>query len=310
VKRALGLPAGRRPLLLYPVRSIRRKNILEAALLCRLAGADLAVTLPGVSAAERGYSRRVERAFARGWAPGVFGAGPRLEAQGLRPEDLFRASELVLSSSVQEGFGYLFLQSLVWGKPLLARDLDVLDGMRALFEGRPAAFYREVRVPLGAMARRKLFGAYRGKLARLAGQKVLPQDVTEQLEGQLARMCAGPAVDFSFLPPAWQLGLLRAAGRNSRLCEELREGSGEPLAALECLLEQGRAPGRVGSADPEPDARIEQRFGLRRFAEDFAGICASFDRGPSVGAPDEAAVWDRVIRRFATTENVRLLHGD
>ena len=315
VKRALGLPAGPRPLLLYPVRCIRRKNVLEAALLCRLAAepADLAVTLPGVSAAERSYSRLVQKAFARGWAPGVFGAGLALEARGLSLEDLLRAGDLILCSSVLEGFGYLFLQSLVWGKPLLARDLDVLDGMRDLFAGRPAGFYGEVWAPLARGQRRRLLEAYRAKLRRLAAARVLPAGVTEALAEQLDRVCGGPAVEFSFLPVADQLGLLRAAGRDARLVAELRELNRGPLGTLERLSGEGRdSREAAGPGARELAAQLGERFGPRRFAESFAALCRSFGGKPAADAAavDEAAIWDRVIRRFATVENARLLHGD
>jgi hypothetical protein len=321
VRRALGLRNAGRPLLLYPVRCIRRKNVLEAALLCRLhpEPADLAVTLPGVSAEEREYSDRVRKAFRRGWAAGVFGAGLRLEAKGLGLEHLFRDSELVLSASVQEGFGYPFLQSLAWGRPLLARELDVLEAMRELFDGQPAGFYREVRAPLAAEPRRRLREAYQGKLERLASMGVLPAEKAAELGQRLESICGGAgesATEFSFLPASTQLDLLRAAGRQPRVAAELRELNRGPLEAMQRLLgEGGRQPEPGCSA---PAERIEARFGLRRFAEAFAGICRSFDsaggllaaRASVPSAPDEGAIWDRVIRRFATVENVRLLHGE
>jgi hypothetical protein len=334
VKRALGLEDVGRPLLLCPVRCIRRKNVLEAALLCRLhpAPADLAVTLPGISAEERGYSARVRKAFRRGWAPGVFGAGPRLEAQGLGLADLFRAGDLVLSSSVQEGFGYPFLQSLAWGRPLLARELDVLEGMRDLFDGRPAEFYREVRAPLAPGPRQRLREGYRSKVERLAATGVLPAEVAWELGQRLESLCGEPAVEFSFLPAALQLELLCDAGRQPKLAAELRELNRGPLESMQRLLGEGRGmrgvgqpqPSQPGSGCPELAERIDSRFGLRRFAEAFARICRSFGSAgpldsppgagssavPAVPAADEAAIWDRVIRRFATMENVRLLHGD
>ncbi len=321
VRRTLGLAEGARPLLLYPVRCIRRKNVLEAALLSRLLpmSADLAVTLPGVSAEERGYSRRVRRAFRRGWAPGVFGAGARLEARGLNLVDLFRAGELVLSASVQEGFGYLFLQSLDFGRPLLARELDVLEGMRELFDGQPAGFYREVRAPLPSGPRRRLLEAYLAKLRRLAAEGLLPAEAAAELEARLPSVCGEPAAEFSFLPAAWQLGLLRAAAGQGRLAAELRELNRGTLQELERLLDQGRGARGRDPADAGSRLlaeRIERRFGLQRFAADFLGICRSFAGEPArtqaaagSPAPDETAIWDRVIRRFATLENVRLLHG-
>ena len=318
VKGALGLADADRPLLLCPVRCIRRKNILEAALLCRLhpEPADLAVTLPGVSAEEADYSRQVRRAFRRGWATGVFGAGPRLESQGLDLQDLFRTGDLVLSASVQEGFGYPFLQSLTWGRPLLARELDVLEGMRDLFDGQPAAFYREVRAPLKAAPRHRLREAYRRKLDRLVRMELLQEEAAGELTQRLESVCGGPAVEFSFLPAAGQMELLRAASRWAPLAAELRELNRGPLEALGRLLGEGRrSRGPQDRAEPgcrELAERIELRFGLRRFAEAFTGICRSFAGQLAAGcsAPDEAAIWDRIIRRFATMENVRLLHGD
>jgi hypothetical protein len=327
VKRALGLGADR-PLLLCPMRCIRRKNVLEAALLCRLRPepADLAVTLPGISAEERQYSAQVRKAFRRGWVAGVFGAGRLLESRGLGLKDLFRAGDLVLSASVQEGFGDPFLQSLAWGRPLLARELDVLEGMRDMFDGQPAGFYREVRAPLAAGPRHKLRAAYRRKLDRLAAAGVLPAEAASELGQRLESLCAEPAVEFSYLPAAGQLELLRAAGRQSRLDAELRELNRGPLETMERLVEEGRGRTEAARQEPgQPDRpelaeRIERRFGLRRFAEAFAGICRSFGSGPSGGrpaagasavpVPDEGAIWERVIRRFATMENVRLLHGD
>jgi hypothetical protein len=56
-------------------------------------------------------------------------------------------------------------------------------------------------------------------------------------------------------------------------------------------------------------AKLEERFGPGSFARSFTALCGSF--GESAGpSPDPALVWERVIRRFATIENVRLLLGN
>jgi hypothetical protein len=123
-------------------------------------------------------------------------------------------------------------------------------------------------------------------------------------------------VEVSFLPAAGQRWLLRAASRRSHLAAELRELNAGPLEAMERLLGVGRGLREAGQHGySELAEQIEMRFGPRRFAEAFAGICRSFDSEPAAGAsaasaPDVGAIWDRVIRRFATVENVRLLHGD
>jgi hypothetical protein len=209
---------------------------------------------------------------------------------------------------VQEGFGYLFLQSLAWGRPLLARDLDVLEGMRDLFAGRPVELYREVRAPLPARVRRRLLEAYRRKLDRLAGSGLLPAETTRDLEGRLESACGHSEVEFSRWLPRSEL--LRAAGREARLLAELRELNRGPLQSLERLLAEGERRGALEPPGPELARRLQQRFGLERFAAAFDGICRSFTGPTAAGssAPDEAAVWERIIRRFATVENVRLLH--
>ena len=53
------------PVLLYPVRTIRRKNILEAALICKISKypVNLIVTLPGISEQEKPYSDLVEKSI-------------------------------------------------------------------------------------------------------------------------------------------------------------------------------------------------------------------------------------------------------
>ena len=84
VRRALGLAApapAAVPGALHPAQE--RPGSGPALPPAALEPAGLAVTLPGISAEERGYSRGVQRAFARGWAPGAVrrrgapaGAGP------------------------------------------------------------------------------------------------------------------------------------------------------------------------------------------------------------------------------------------
>ena len=135
------------PTLLYPVRSIRRKNVLEAGMLLRLVDSPLRllVTLPGVSRPEMAYSGIVSEAFRSGLIRGEFGTGVQ------RPEvsigQLAAACDMVVSTSVQEGFGYLFIHALQWGRPLLARQLDTVPDPGGLYDGYPASFYSGFSLP-------------------------------------------------------------------------------------------------------------------------------------------------------------------
>ncbi len=84
------------PLLLYPVRTVRRRNVLEAGLL---------VSLPGLKRTEIVYSRLVEQCFHEGLIPGLWGIGEDLAEAGLSFRDTVQASDLVVSTAVRDGCG-------------------------------------------------------------------------------------------------------------------------------------------------------------------------------------------------------------
>jgi len=113
------------PVWLAPCRLLRRKNIAEALLLTRwLRPEAWLVTTGGVSSAnEQAYANRLEAAVEQqGW---------RLRLGLLRgndsgqPEvdDLLTACEVVLLTSIQEGFGLATLEAAAARRPLIARAL-------------------------------------------------------------------------------------------------------------------------------------------------------------------------------------------
>src|SRR5213075_2873742 len=113
------------PVWLLPCRLLRRKNIAEALMLTRwLRPEAWLVTTGGVSSAnEQAYANRLEAAVEQqGW---------RLRLGLLRgndsgqPEvdDLLTACEVVLLTSIQEGFGLATLEAAAARRPLIARAL-------------------------------------------------------------------------------------------------------------------------------------------------------------------------------------------
>ena len=283
--------------LLYPVRSIRRKNVLEAAMLLHLVDLPLRliITLPGVSRPERAYSALVERAFHTGIIPGELGTGIR--RSDLNVGQLAAACDMVVSSSVQEGFGYLFVQALQWGLPLLARRLETIPGPRRLYEGYPASFYAGFSCPLDAPERAALLTRYRDKLHRI--RRFLPAEAVERLENELSEALAGDAVDFSYLDPQLQMRLLAAAAEQSDFRSALRTMNGGLAKSLHAFLAE-RPPART--------REVEQSFGLSAYASRVDQILESFD-GPSEGASaaPPADIQERMRAAFARAQYARLL---
>lgn len=122
LRRQLGESA---PVWLMPCRLIRRKNIAEALLLTRwLRPEAWLVTTGGISSREEeAYAAQLDQAAARhGWRLRL--AVLQGNSAGQLPvSDLMAASDAVLLTSLQEGFGLPCLEAPAAGRPLIARAL-------------------------------------------------------------------------------------------------------------------------------------------------------------------------------------------
>ena len=187
------------PLFLYPVRCIRRKNVLEAGLLARLwpGGANLVLTLPGVSDDEKAYSDLTEKAFRTGLIPGVFGTGRDPDTEILNYRNLQSSCDCMVSTSLLEGFGYLYINSLLWKKPAVFRNLDILDGFRGIFDDYPAGFFPGLRVPVNPGERNVLKELYGNMFREL--KKITDGKVVKHVKSRIFRILDNNILDFSFL---------------------------------------------------------------------------------------------------------------
>lgn len=136
------------PVWIVPCRLLRRKNLLEALLLTRwLRPEAWLVTTGGVSSAdEQAYAAALEQAARRhGWRLrlGVL-AGSEVGKPSV--DALVGASEAVLLTSLQEGFGLPNLEAAAAGRPLIARTLRNIAPDLARFGFRFPQAYDDVQV--------------------------------------------------------------------------------------------------------------------------------------------------------------------
>ncbi len=139
------------PVWIFPTRFLRRKNIAEAVLLTRwLRPEAMLVTTAGVSSPEEAhYARRLEAAAAAGkWAVRFRLLAGR-DAESPSVPALLCASDSVLLTSVQEGFGLPFLEAAALGTPLLARRLPNVEPDLDRLGFRFPGVYDDVIVPPG-----------------------------------------------------------------------------------------------------------------------------------------------------------------
>lgn len=284
------------PILLYPVRAIRRKNIMEAALLVLLMEepANLVVTLPGTSKQEREYSDLIENAYKKGLIPGAWcpeaTGDPRLSYPVLAA-----SCDAVISTSVQEGFGYLFLNALHWQKPLIARYLDILDGVLDLFGDYPRRFWADFRVPATPELAEATKEAYLKKIADLSA--TLPDKSVKSMNSATAKLASGGGIDISYLSVEEQMNVIKKAKDDESWRETARLLNKELLESIARTL-RAKAPAM--------DRTIEANFGEAAYVRNFMDIYSSF--GAKIQTPSAAKVRESVKKSFGRIDYMRLLY--
>ncbi len=302
-----------RPVLLYPVRSIRRKNVLEAGLVAKLfpEPVNLLTTLPGTSANEQAYSRLVEEAYNKKLIPGLFGDDVQevLSRENIDFQHFIEASDSIISSSIQEGFGYLFLQAIHAAKPLFARDIETSRDFTRFFSPSLHRLYSSLPVPLGGMEKQELYDRYDAYLKTL--RVFLGHRIVDELHYRIEMILSEPAVDFSYLSPEMQYRILsRCADRH--FLKMIAELNGPVVSHLSGMLED-----RDDSYSPDLEAEYGMEIFARRWAR-IAGI-AEGERGADAGRPGgpvqpaaetDPSSPDFFIRKyFARPEYIRLLYA-
>lgn len=159
------------PVWLLPCRFLRRKNVAEALLLTRWLRPEAWLLVMGdiSSAEEQSYAEALlAAAKTHGWK---LHAGLSRKRGAPSASDFMLASEVVLLTSLQEGFGLTYLEAAATGRPLIARDLPNITPDLTQFGFRFFYHYKDIfvhpRLFDGQAERRrrqKRFRQWRGKL--------------------------------------------------------------------------------------------------------------------------------------------------
>ena len=212
------------PVWLVPCRLLRRKNLAEALLLTRwLRPEGWLVTTGAMSSSdERGYAAALGRAARQhGWRLRLAVLAGAESAKPSVPE-LLAASEAILLTSLQEGFGMPSLEAAAAGRPLIARTLPTIAPDLARFGFRFPHSYDDIQIDV------RLFDvdAERRRQARrwLAWRRELPKPC-QSLAGRPSLLAGDEvprAVPFSRLTLLAQLEVLtQPVGYSWKLCAPL-----------------------------------------------------------------------------------------
>ncbi|MFV2069308.1 MAG: hypothetical protein ACC645_20275, partial [Pirellulales bacterium] len=216
-----GIPRDR-PLLVYPVRGITRKNLGELLLWSALSqgAAWLATTLAPLNPVEQPRYQAWKELALRLGLPCTFEIG---RDGGLSFPENLAAADRIITTSLVEGFGMVFLESWLTGRPLVGRDLPEIT---ADFKEEGVAFPRlrpSLQVPVDWVGRtsfrEEMAAAYRAALADYG--RPLPAD--EVLADSIDRLIADGDVDFGSLSATYQQQVIEMVCANPRYRDRLLE---------------------------------------------------------------------------------------
>lgn len=284
------------PVWLLPCRLLRRKNIAEALLLTRwLRPEAWLATTGGVSSAEeQAYADTLADASkANGWRLSL-GLLSGNESAKPSVQELLAASEAILLTSIQEGFGLAYLEAAAMRRPLLARELPNIAPDLAAFGFEFPQSYKEVFVDPALFD----WPGERKRQARLfARWKGLMPCTASRYAGKPAMLDTGAQpspMPFSRLTLTAQLEVLgQPVGQSWERCS--------PLNPFLSRWRQRALEGRL-EASPWPKS-APRWLGGRAYAKRFLGLVPADESQ----APQASASWkaqEEFLREKLRAENI------
>jgi hypothetical protein len=184
-----------RPYVLYPVRGIRRKNVGEFLLWSAArSDAQFALTLPPLNPQEQPRYRYWQELARELELPALFDVG---DAGGLEFRENLAAADEILTTSVAEGFGMVFLETWLSGRSLSGRDLPEITADFRAHGLQLDQLSAEVRVPVEWLGRdvieRELYAGY----ARVVASYRRSPPSAAQFHEELVLLLADGLLDFA-----------------------------------------------------------------------------------------------------------------
>lgn len=305
-------PSAPYTLFTYPVRCIRRKNVLEAALITKMYEqftqhpCALCVTLEGTSEQERGYSQLVAQLYANGHIRGYFNIGNNLSPLNIDFNEVCKASDTICSSSTQEGFGFSFLSTVSWETPLLARHIaSVQDIYSLLTHTWPSCWYSTI-----AIARTLLSSSHIQHITECYTQKIefLSQYYTHaqivKIQKEVESIVTQSHIDFSFLPIPIQVHILQ---HFQSLAPTILEDNTTLLQQLEKTIND--APAIINrDTITATQEKIHSNYSGQVFKEVFYSIANTLQQAECSPNESNPQVAYAIQNSFLNIENIRALY--
>lgn len=286
---------------LYPVRCIRRKNVGEALLYGKLAppGTVVGLTLPPLNPVAVPVYARWRQLAAEWDLPCRFDVG--IEGGLTFPESL-SASDLILTTSVAEGFGMVFLESWLASRALVGRDLPEITADFKKAGVRLDWLRPKLQVPVewvdANRVRQTVLDAYRLTLAAYGRAQTL--DLSVGLDGKMK----DDLIDFGDLDERLQEEVIR------RVCEN--ETDRRRVLDLNPSIDRAFSAG-ADQANELVDHNVEligRRFSLSASGQQLLDLYGRAVSSPRTGRPKPLAHAARILDQFLDMKRFHLIRTD
>ncbi|QQY11220.1 MAG: glycosyltransferase [Candidatus Xiphinematobacter sp.] len=201
----------------YPCRSIRRKNIGEALLFACALPKDRKLALampPKISNECLSYMRW--KSIANRWLiPVEFMHSCPNTSIG----DFISSSEALLTTSLEEGFGMVFLECWLFNKPLLGRDIPLITADLRSAGIVLDSLYDFLGIPVSLIGKRQVYRSLFHHLRQNAAAIGIPVK-TQLCERMLQRALRGNQIDFGRLEPLLQERVLHLAAQSPSVARD------------------------------------------------------------------------------------------
>jgi FMN phosphatase YigB (HAD superfamily) len=268
------IPPDGPPLLLYPVRGIRRKNLGELALLTALApaGCRAAITQAPPDGRWRPIHDHWQGFCADLELPLEFGVVGRLapaEGAAATFESWVAHATHFVTTSVAEGFGMVRCEAMAWCKPLIGRELAHLERIS------PGDFYQKILIPGGWVDRGTLDARLEDAIVETYAlwDRLQPANVVEAIR---TAMDHAGHLDFGNLPEQIQQMVIHdlVKGDPQRIHEVgvwVDHGEGASAVPAAAWLEAALTGNRV-QPRPAADGRDSRDWFQKRLLEIYQAL--------------------------------------
>ena len=208
-------------LLVYPVRGIRRKNVGEMLLLSTLSKelatpSSFAITLAPKNPRELESFQRWKQLAVELELPCRFDTGGSYQVDFL---DLLASSDAILTTSIAEGFGMVFMEAWLIGKPLVGRDLPDITTDFKQSGLNLNSLYPELAIPTELIDIEAVFISLIESYQALRDAYQLKRESAESIRSKYEQLITDGRIDFARLPSDHQQKVIELASCDSSVRE-------------------------------------------------------------------------------------------